>query len=54
MLRGLTHRGGADDIVLKYDASQLGRPLTPQPARYPNSTFRQHDVSRTSSPATDV
>lgn len=31
-------------MVLKFDASQLERPLNPQPPRSPDNIFRQHDV----------
>ncbi|KAJ7160099.1 WD40 repeat-like protein [Mycena filopes] len=37
--------GGADDIVLKFDASQLERPLTSRAHRTPSSIFREHDGS---------
>ncbi|KAJ7022762.1 WD40 repeat-like protein [Mycena alexandri] len=37
--------GGADEIVLKFDASQLERPLTSQPARSPRNIFPEHEGS---------
>ncbi|KAJ7439203.1 WD40 repeat-like protein [Mycena latifolia] len=37
--------GGTDDIVLKFDATQLERPLNPQASRSPDHMFRQHDAS---------
>ncbi|KAJ6584005.1 WD40 repeat-like protein [Mycena vulgaris] len=37
--------GGTDEIVLKFDATQLERPLNPQDSRFPDHTFRQHDAS---------
>ncbi|KAJ7741331.1 WD40 repeat-like protein [Mycena metata] len=37
--------GGADQIVLKFDASQLERPLTSQPPRSPRNIFREHEGS---------
>ncbi|KAJ7617516.1 WD40 repeat-like protein [Mycena polygramma] len=37
--------GGADEIVLKFDASQPERPLNPQPPRFFASSFCQHDGS---------
>ncbi|KAJ7163479.1 WD40 repeat-like protein, partial [Mycena crocata] len=37
--------GGADEIVLKFDATQLERPLEPQSSRSPSLSFSQHDGS---------
>ncbi|KAJ7701447.1 WD40 repeat-like protein [Mycena rosella] len=37
--------GGTDDVVLKFDATQLERPLNPQASRSPDHMFRHHDAS---------